>query len=427
MEQSLIGESRTTRLGDVNFRLFWLGHGASTTGDAFGFVAMPLLVLQATGSVAQMGLVTALACAGQIVAGVFSGVVVDRVDRRRLMIACDVGRLVMYLLVPAAWWLGHPSVAALYAMSFLAGLLGNLFTVAQLAAIPNLTDTKDVARANARLQATHALTFVLGAMLAGAVAARFGPATALGIDALSFGASALCLVAVRFRQGAAARSAATHGGGALAELMVGVRFLFSNPMLRSLAFFQTLVGCLASVGQSPAVIDLMVFRLRSDLGESSQTVGVALGMASLGALVGALASPRVQSRLGFAACAIGGTGVQAVGLVVAGSSQAIAVVVAGLALWSAGLTTRGVACNSLRQTITPDALLGRVSAAGWTLAYTAGAAGALFVTWVAARAGIAQALIITGSALGLISVAALYSPLNRAVVRPPTAVGAVRS
>ncbi len=395
-----------------NFKLFWLAQGVSATGDAFGMVAMPLLVLEVTGSVAKMGVVTALACAGQIIAGTASGIIVDRVDRRRLMIACDLGRVALYMLLPASIWLHHPSLTLIGAVAFFAGALGNMFTVAQLAAVPNLVEQQDVARANARLQATQALTYVLGALLGGLIAAQFGPGGALAADALSFAGSAVCLALIQLRRDAAVARADTHGASPLADLAIGIRFLLKHAILRSLAVFQIGIAFLGSVGLSAAVIDLFVFRLRSDLGASSQTVGMAIGMASVGAVIGALTSPRLQRRVGVSVCVLGGTAVQAAGLMCAGSTAHVPFIVGGLALWAAGLTLRGVAANSLRQTLTPDALLGRVSAAAWTLVYAAATLGALVVTALAAHAGAARAFVLTGAVLGVITVGAFRSPLG---------------
>ena len=74
------------------FRRVWAGQAISALGDAFAFVAIPLLVLEATGSVARMGLVSATGVAAQMIGGLFSGAIADRVNRRKLMIACDLGR-----------------------------------------------------------------------------------------------------------------------------------------------------------------------------------------------------------------------------------------------------------------------------------------------------------------------------------------------
>src|SRR5262245_692561 len=94
-------------LAGRSFRLFWAGQTVSAVGDAFAFVAMPLLVLEISGSITKMGVVTAIASAGQIVAGLFSGTVVDRLDRRRLMIGCDLARMVLYFAPAIAAVLGQ--------------------------------------------------------------------------------------------------------------------------------------------------------------------------------------------------------------------------------------------------------------------------------------------------------------------------------
>lgn len=120
------------------FRRFWFGQAASQLGDAFGFVAMPLLVLDATHSVAGMGTVTAVAAGGQLLATPFAGVIVDRVHRRRLMIGCDVVRLGLYASLPILAWSGRLHIGVLYAVALLTSIASNLFMVGYFAAITNL-------------------------------------------------------------------------------------------------------------------------------------------------------------------------------------------------------------------------------------------------------------------------------------------------
>jgi hypothetical protein len=83
-------------------------------------------------------------------------------------------------------------------------------------------------------------------------------------------------------------------------------------------------------------------------------------------------------------------------------------------LWSGGLTFRAMAGSSLRQTLTPDALLGRVLAAGWTLIFAASALGAVFVTRLTARIGTAHAMTTVGALLLLVALAGSLSPLRTA-------------
>ena len=113
-----------------NFNVFWAGQTLSFVGDAFSIVAIPLLILEVTGSLLQMGVVTALYGAGSLVAGIAAGPIVDRVDRRKLMIRCDIARAVIYALVPIGWWLAGPQLWLVYAVAFIGSALAMVFGVA---------------------------------------------------------------------------------------------------------------------------------------------------------------------------------------------------------------------------------------------------------------------------------------------------------
>ncbi len=91
-----------------NFTIFWLGQSLSNVGDAVALIAMPLLVLQVTGSVAQMGFVTATVGIAMLIAGIVAGPIADHVDRRRFMICCDLARMAVYAAIPAGWWIAGP-------------------------------------------------------------------------------------------------------------------------------------------------------------------------------------------------------------------------------------------------------------------------------------------------------------------------------
>ena len=115
-----------------SFRRFWFGQAASNLGDAFGFVAMPLLVFDATHSVAGMGTVTAVAAVGQLVATPFAGLAVDRFHRRGLMIGCDLLRLVLYALLPFLAAFHALGLGVIYAVALLSSIASNFFMVSYL-------------------------------------------------------------------------------------------------------------------------------------------------------------------------------------------------------------------------------------------------------------------------------------------------------
>ncbi len=410
-----------TPLGrDRNFNIFWLGQTLSGLGDAFGFIALPLLVLQATGSVAQMGLVTATFGLGQLLMGLFAGPIVDRADRRRLMIMCDTGRTLLYLAIPLAWAIAGPQLWLIYVVTALGSMLGNLFSVSYITAVTNLVDKSQITEANGRLQTTGAATFIVGPVLAGLVSHQFGPATAIGIDAASFAVSALSLWFIRLRQAAAIRPKDEPGRGKLAEALEGVRFLWQQPVLRAVTImFLVINGMLAGVQ------DLFIYYMKRGLGWDDNSVGIVFGAATVGALLSGVLVARIRRRWGFGVCFLGGQMLFGVALVVFGFAPPtlLIFVLIGVAL-TFGSSIQGICSMSLRQEITPDHLLGRVTAAFYTLVQVLGPVGAAISTIIGAWVGavpvmIAMGLLIIGiTALGLFTPLALRNPEQQAHLIP---------
>jgi len=239
--------------------VFLAGQGLSALGDAFALLAVPLLMLEATGSLVQMGLVTATAAVGDLLASAVSGLVVDTTGRRRLMIACDVARILAYGAVPLAWFAVGPTPWLLYVATFVGASLGNTFSVAGLSAVTSLVPRAQILDATGRVHATFALMYFAGPLAAGAVCARYGAHVAVGVDALSFVASAASLTCVRFRARTRARSPRTSELGR--ELLSGMRFVVADPALRTVALFVALSNALLA-----ARIDLIVVHVKGVLG-----------------------------------------------------------------------------------------------------------------------------------------------------------------
>lgn len=396
--------SGTRLLHNRHFNVFWAGQTLSTVGDAVALIAIPLLVLRTTGSVAQMGLVTATVGLGMVIAGIIAGPIADRVDRRRFMIGCDLARTCVYAVIPVGWWLAGPHVALIYLTAALGASLGMCFSVTSIAAVANLVDADQVTDANGRLQASAAAASIVGPILAGALAARFGPAAALGVDALSFAVSALSLAFVRLRRAAARRPDAPREGRS-AELLAGVRFLWRQPVLRALTCMIAGFSFLTL-----GALDLFVYHLKHDLGQSDRAVGLVFSVAATGAIAGGLLAAPARRRWGFGVCYLGSAIVE--GVVLAGIGLAPAA--AGVAALAAGFTfleiLKGVNSIALRQQVTPDHLLGRVTAAFWTINSAPGPVGAACFTALAAWSGAPLALALIGLAFTTIALLGLRSP-----------------
>lgn len=386
------------------FAVFCGAQTVSAVGDAVSLVALPLLVLDATGSVARMGLLTAAGTAGYVVAGAFGGVVVDRFDRRRLMVVTSVLQALVYLAVPVVWVVA-PQVWLLFLVVPAGAVLGTTFQVGYVAVLPALVADDQITSANGVLQSGLAAGGIGGSAMAGVLCALLGPATAVGVDAATFVAAALGVLAIRLPR-------ATGSAGSLRwpDYLAGLRFLWATPVLRALTALLS-VQTFVILG----VTDLLIFHLRHDLGQPAPVVGYVLTVASVGALVAGLCVGRLRRRFGFAACWIG-SGVLA-GVVVAALGYAQpAVLVAVLAAGFAGSITIGGTCSmSLRQEITPAHLLGRVTAAFWTTHYLLGPLGAAVLTAAAGRYSVATVCLVAGVVLA----GSALAGLGTAVAAPP--------
>ncbi|HET9111290.1 MAG TPA: MFS transporter [Ktedonobacterales bacterium] len=407
------GRSPAARLWrNRDFNILWAGQTFSSLGDSFALVALPLLVLQATGSVAQMGLVTGVTGVGQIIAGIFAGVIVDRVDRRRLMITCDAARFGLYALIPLWWALRGPAFWLIYGVVLLASLLSMGFQVAYMTAVANLVDRDQITDANGRLQATFAVAYVVGPMLAGLVSARTGPVTAIGVDALSFVISAGSLLLIRLRVSALQKPPIARAAERrLGELIVGARYLWEQPSLRAITWLTALEGLLVGGG-----IDLFIFHLKHDLSQGDSAVGLTLGLASIGAALGSLLAPWLRRRLGFGATWIGGFAFSALALALIGPAPSVTLVATFASCFTLGDTIRAILQMSLRQELTPDHLLGRVTSAFWTIGAVPMSLGAALGAALAQHVG--APAVLFGMGIGAFLLALIGAATPARIAKP---------
>jgi len=395
-----------------DFGIFWVAQTLSVLGDSFALIALPLLVLEATGSVARMGLLTAVGGAASVLAGVFAGVVVDRVDRRKLLIVCDLVRMVLYGLIPLLWLAG-PRIWLLYAVLPLCEAVGMLFSVAYVTVVRGLVDGERITAANGRLNATAAAAGVAGPLGAGLVAAWTGPAAAVAVDAASFGVSAVCLGFVRIRQSAPDEPAPARQG-LWRDLLVGVSFLRSHPVLRVLTALLFLFSFLEL-----GLTDLIIYHLEHDLGQSDGTVGTVLAVGALGSITGALLVARVRRALGFGPTWTGAVAVCGCALGGIGLARDVPSVALLTAAFLCCVSIAGTCSMSLRQQVTPQHLLGRVTSAFWTIHFSAGPVGAALLTWAAQHHGTAPVGAVAGACCVGIAGLALFTPVR---ARRPEAV-----
>ena len=380
-----------------DFTLFWSAQTVSVAGDAFSLVAIPFLVYHLTHSVARMTTLTAVAGAATIVAGVLAGPLVDRFDRRRLMILCDLARLVVYGVVPFC----HP-VWLLFVLLPLGEAIGMVFQIGYVTAVPNLVERDRIADANSLLYASYAAAGVAGPPLAGLVSGQVGAQWAIGIDAVTYAASAVGLCMIRLRPAAPVPSSARG-------LLAGARFLVRQPVLRALTVLLTLFIFLTS-----GLTDVMIFHLQHDLRAGDTASGLALSVAAIGTVAGAAGAAPLRRRIGFGATWIGSVAVTGAAVAVLGLAGNVPTVAVLAAVYLGSAAVGGITSMSLRQLITPDALLGRVTSAFWTVHHSLGPVGAAVLGWAAGRYGVSTAVPLAGVGCVLLAGGALVTPVRQA-------------
>lgn len=401
-----------------SFVTYWLGQALSTLGDAFAVVAMPLLMLHATSSVVKMGLMTVASQSGILVASVASGVLVDRFDRRRLMIFCDAARALLWFAVPLTFRLAGPQIWLLYVVAVLSSCLGNTFRVVSFTAIPSLVGREQIARANGALQATFALMNLAGPILSGLLCQRFGPVTALTINAGSFVVSVVSIVFVTLRR-TAPMGANAPGAVRLSDLVAGIRFIARDPVLRAMASLFAF-GALVVGGYR----DVVIYYVKHELHRTDGDVGTLFGLASAGGVLGGLFAAPLRRRLGFGACWLGGWFLFGAALALGGAIGSFGAMCAFGAMLGFAEIVRMVNGASFLQEVTPDHLLGRMNSALWTLPSVLLPAGTALATLLAARIGAARTVGLVGAACMALAFVGLFTPVRTASsARPPVLPG----
>jgi len=342
-----------------------------------------------------------------------AGVWVDRLPRRRILIAADLGRAGILAMVPALYLLGWLAMWQLYVVAFAAGTLTVFFDIGYQAFLPELVSRDRLAEGNSRLEVTRSSAQVLGPGVAGVLVGLITAPMAILVDALSYLGSAAFLFRIRSSQPSAptATTAAVERAGFRREIGEGLRYFMRNPYLRATAGG---VVTLNFAGQISGSIYL-VFVVR-ELGLSPEVIGLTVAVGSLGTVVGvgrALIGAFVVSSASTFLIAIAPRDAAIPFLIASGLIQGPAVMV---------VNVNGV---SIRQAVTPDHLLGRVNATGRWIAWGAIPLGAVIGGVLASTIGL-RPTIAVGAFLGLFAVVWLIaSPLRslREIPQLPSTAG----
>jgi MFS family permease len=337
-----------------DFLLLWSGQAISVLGTRVAAVAYPLLVLTLTHSPARVGLVSFANWIPAVLFGLPAGALVDRWNRKRVMIWCDLGRAAALGSIVAALAAGVLTYPQVLAVAFCDRTLGLLFGPAEVSALRHVVAPAQLPRAVARNESREYSALLLGPPLGGALfaVARAAPFLA---DTVSYCASAVGLVLIRaqFQEEPAPRRRLRH------EVAEGLSHLWQVPFVRTTILLEAGVNF---VSNGMAIAAIVV--ASESLGASSTVVGLMLAAAAVGGLVGSLLAPLVQPRVRPRLIVVVGTWSWALLVplfAIASSAWILGAILGAMLLtapaWNSVVSARRIA-------FVPDRLQGRVQSAG---------------------------------------------------------------
>jgi MFS family permease len=394
-----------------DYKLVWTGSAVSALGSSISNLAYPLLVLAATGSPVKAGLVGFANTLPNLMLPLHAGVLVDRLNRKHLMIVCDAVRAACLGSVAAALFLGHFWLWQILAVCAVEGAFTVLAGIAGQAAVRNVVREEDLDSAVARSEARDRAAMVFGKPLGGVLLglARSLPFVA---DAASYLVSLVALLLVRRPFQKQEARPAEGGPGVLAEIKEGVGWVVRQPFVR--------VATVLVAGSNLLfqALFLAVIVLLHQAHASGAEIGYVLAAAGIGGAVGSFCATWFRRHTSLAAIVIGANWIWAILVPLVAFSRSpllIGITVAGICfagpVWN-------VAVEVFRYLITPDHLQGRVTSAVTLLAYGALPIGSLVGGLMLSHfSGRTTVLALSGFML-VLAVAATASRAVRTVVVP---------
>ena len=340
-----------------DFRRLWAGQTVSELGSQVSLLAFPLVAVAfLRASPFQVGVLTACTTAAFLLVGLPAGAWVDRLRRRQVMMIADLGRMAAIGSVPVAYGLGRLTLAQLYVVALVNGVLTVFFDVAYQSYLPSLVGLEDLVEGNAKLTASAQVAQVAGPSLAGGLVQALGGPVAVALDAGSYLVSSASLFAIGKVEEAPGPPAHARLRAQIGE---GLRFVLGHRILRAIAGCTGTSNLFSSVQTAVEIVFLVrVIQV------SPGVIGLLFAGAGMGGLAGAFLSSRLARRIGGVRATQAGIflNVGALLLPLTGRGVAVGLFAAGLFINAMGAVIYNVNQVSFRQRLCPPGLLGRMNA-----------------------------------------------------------------
>ncbi|MFF2191363.1 MFS transporter [Streptomyces sp. NPDC058157] len=392
-----------------DFRLFMSSHICNELGGSITYVALPLMaVLTLDASAMQAGLLSAAEHAAFLLLGLPAGAWVDRMRKRRVMMAADLARAVLLTALPVAYLLDLHSMPLLYAVALLLGCARLFGDVADQSYLPTLIGKDTLIAGNSKLETVRSGAEFAGPGVAGFLVQLLGAAGTLAGQAVTSLVSLVLLGRIEAREEKPEPAPRRH---LLRDIREGLSYVLSHRILRLIALNTAAVNLFLS-----AVMAIEVLFLTRTVGLPPAAVGWVLTTATIGSVLAAAAADRVTRAVGAARLTwLSLLVTMPFGLLLplADNDWRIGLFVLGSLVQSAGVTLYNICQVTYRQTVCPPHLLGRMTATMRFLVWGVLPLSGLLAGFLGELLGVREALWVCVAALAAAPLVLLCSPLRR--------------
>jgi predicted MFS family arabinose efflux permease len=367
-----------------DYMLLWSGQVVSTLGSSASQVVYPLLILALTGSPAAAGIAASARALPYILFSLPVGALVDRWDRRRVMIWADIGRAVAVASLPVALAFDALSLAQIYAVCFVEGTLFVFFNLAEVAALSRVVPAQQFPQATAQNEAAFGAANIVGPSFGAALFQAIGRGTPFLANSISFLVSAASVALLRADFRNAEEAPRRHLS---VEIVEGLRWMWNTPLVRTMAFLTGGMNLVATAAP------LIVIVIAKHLGATPAQIGLIFSTEAVGGVVGSIIGGHIQRRFSFTQVIVFVVWANAVLFAAYGVSSRVIVlgVVASLICMLGPIYN--VVQFSYRLALIPDNLQGRVNSAFRLLAFGFNPIGAALSGWLLENAGIGTTIV----------------------------------
>jgi MFS family permease len=402
-------------LRDATYRRLWTSILISSFGGQVTLLAIPLsaaVLLHAAPT--QMGLLTAMEIIPFVLFSLPTGVWLDRVRKLPVYIVGELTVALTVASVPLAWWLGLLSMSWLYVTGFVIGTVNTTAGSAAQIVLTQIVPRERLVEAHAKNALASSTAEVTGPGAAGALIKVLGAPVALLADAVLLLISASILRGTRVKETPSARNAPFWPA-----MREGLNFVRGHRLLITMAIC---VGIWQMCNQAAMVVQIL-FATRQ-LGLSERSVGLSYVALGLGTVAASVVGYRVVRRVGNGPTLVLGFAVSGVGWLVLSvaplNAFGVAAYVYMLSSFGVGAVFIFINFLSLRQSVTPAAMLGRMtSTMRWLILIPAGP-GALLGGWLGEHLGLRVSLAFAGATAIALALVARRLPVIRSVRTLPT-------